>query len=205
MDTRERKEEVTQGIIEEAALGTQEDQPLEVKIDMGKEGKDFPDQEAEGNKEVEDTATLEGTDNQGEVLTGRGEEPDIQVTERGAGQVIQKTEVEIETEVVRQGEAGVMVRIEEASPEVLQDIAMEEEGPGEREEKAHLEVEVGVIPAETTATGVEVLITRQHLALYTKREVMGSAEFVNGSTDLVTAKPEEMERKRFRVIAPLDR
>ena len=116
MDTRERKEEVTQGIIEEAALGTQEDQPLEVKIDMGEEGKDFPDQEAEGNLEVEETATLEGADHQGEVLIGRRGEPDIPVTGRGADQVIQKREEEIEMEEVRQGEAGAMVRMGEASP-----------------------------------------------------------------------------------------
>ena len=205
MDIRGRKEEATQGIIEEAAPGTQEDQPQEVKIDMGKEGKDFPNQEAEGNQEVEDTATLEGTDNQGEVMTGREEDPDIQEIGKGAGQVTQETEVERETEAVRQGEAGVMAMLKEASPEVLQDIAMEEEGLGKMEAKAQQEVVVEVILAETIATGVEVLITRQQHALCTEKEVMGNAEYVNGSIDLVTAKQGEMERKRFRVIAPLDR
>ena len=204
MDTRERKEEGTQGMKEEATLGTQEDQHLEVKTDMGEEGKNFPDQEAGENLGVEETATPEGVDNQGEALIGRGGEPDIPVTGREADQVIQKREEEIEMEEAKEGEAGAIVKMEEASPEVLQGIAMEEEGPEEREERAQPEVEVGVNPTGTTATGVAVLITKQHLAQSTRRGVMGNAEFVNGSTGLVTAKPEEMERERYRAIAPQD-
>ena len=204
MVTRERKEEGTQGMKEEATLGTQEDQHLEVKTDMGEEGKNFPDQEAGENLGVEETATPEGVDNQGEALIGRGGEPDIPVRERGADQVIQRREVETEMEKTKEGEAGAIVKIEEASPEVLQGIAMEEEGPEKREERAELEVEVGVNPAKTTAIGVAVLITKQHLAQSTRRGVMGNADSVNGSTGLVTAKPEERERKRFRAIAPLD-
>ena len=127
MDTREGKEEGTQGMKEEATLGTQEGQHLEVKTGMGEEGKSFQDQEAEENHGIEGTAKIEGADNQGEALIGRGGEPDIPVTGREADQVIQKREEEIEMEETKEEDSGAIVEMEEASPEVLQSIAMEEE------------------------------------------------------------------------------
>ena len=203
MDTREGKEEGTQEIKEEATPGTQEDQHLEVKTGMGEEGKSFQDQEAEENHGIEGIAKIEGADNQGEALIGRGGEANTLRKERGADQVILGREVETEMEITKEGEAEAIVKIEEASPEVLQDIAMEEEGPEKREEKAGLEVEAEGNPARTTAIGVAVSITRQHPAQSTKKGVMGNANSVNGSIDQVIAGPGERERKECRAIVPL--
>ena len=200
MDTREGKEEGTQEIKEEATLGTQEDQHLEVKTGMGEEGKSFQDQEAEENHGIEGTAKIEGADNQGEALIGKGGEANILRKERGADQ---GREVEIEMEITKEGEAEAIVKIEEASPEVLQDIAMEEEGPEKREEKAGLEVEAEGNPARTAAIGVAVSITKQHPAQSTRKGVMGNANSVNGSIDQVIAGPGKRERKECRAIVPL--
>ena len=204
IDTGEGKEEGTQEI-KEANLGTQEDQHLEVKTGMEEEGKSFQDQGAEENHGIEGTAKIEGADNQGEALIGRGGEPDIPVKERGADQVILGREVEIEMEKTKEGEAEAIVKIEEASPEVPQDTAMEEEGQEKREKKAGLEVEAGGNPARTAAIGVAVKITKQHPVQSTKKGVMGNANSVNGSTDQVIAGPRRRERKEGRVIALLDR
>ena len=94
---------------------------------MGEEGKDFPDPEAEENLEVEETATLEEVDHQGEALIGKGGDPDIPMTGKEADQVIQEREEEIEMEETKEEDSGAIVEMEEASPEVLQSIAMEEE------------------------------------------------------------------------------
>ena len=204
IDTGKGKEEGTQEI-KEANLGTQEDQHLEVKTGMEEEGKGLQDQGVKENHGIEGTAKIEGADNQGEALIGRGGEANTLRKERGADQVILGREVETEMEITKEGEAEAIVKIEEASPEVLQDLAMEEEGPEKREEKAGLEVEAEGNPARTTAIGVAVSITKQHPVQSTRKGVMGNANSVNGSTDQVIAGPGKRERKECRVIALLDR
>ena len=203
-DTGEGKEEGTQEI-KEANLGTQEDQHLEVKTGMEEEGKGLQDQGVKENHGIEGTAKIEGAGNQEEALIGKGGEANTPRKEREADQVILGKEVETEMEITKEGEAEAIVKIEEASPEVLQDIAMEEEGPEKREEKAGLEVEAEGNPARTTAIGVAVSITKQHPVQSTRKGVMDNANSVNGSTDQVIAEPGKRERKECRVIALLDR
>ena len=201
MDTREGREEGTQEI-KEANLGTQEDQHLEVKTGMEEEGKSLQDQGVKENHGIEGTAKIEGAGNQGEALIGKGGEANILRKERGADQ---GREVEIEMEITKEGEAEAIVKIEEASPEVPQGTAMEEEGQEKREKKAGLEVEAGGNPARTAAIGVAVKITKQHPVQSTRKGVICNANSVNGSTDQVIAGPRRRERKEDRVIALLDR
>ena len=190
MGTGTGKEEASAEAAEEAVPGDQIDHPPETETSMEEEGKDTQDPEVKVNMAEEETAVLEEKDQEGEALEGR--EGDLDTPMRGEDLVIPSREGGIGVEEIQEGLEALAEEIE-ASPEALQDSEVEKEGQGEKEAKVPLGVEAEVNQTETTASDVVALVTKLPLAPSTRRGVRESVGCVDGSTDLVTAKPGEKE------------
>ena len=184
------KEEASAEVAEEVVPGDQIDHPPETKAGMEEEGKDTQDPEVKVNMAEGETAVLEEKDQEEEALTGR--EGDLDIPMRGEDLVIPSREGEIGVEETKEEGLEAIAEEVEVSPEARQDLVVEKEDKGEKEEKVTLGVEAEV-QTETTAFVAAVLITKLLLAPYTRRGVRQNVGTVHGSTDLVTAKPREKE------------